>query len=104
VNDEVNKLKDARFISEIKYPTCIANTVLVKKASGKWRMCVEYTDLNKAFPKDPYPLPNIDHLIDNTFNYKTLSFIDAYSGYNQIKMDPLDAPNSVHDKKPKSPL
>jgi len=55
-------------------------------------MCVGYTDLNMACPKDPYPLPNIDHLIANASSFKTLSFIDAYSGYNQISMDHLDAP------------
>ena len=66
-------------------------TVLVKKASGKWRMCVDYTDLNMACPKDPYPLPSIDRVIDNASGFRTLSFMDAYSGYNQIRMDPLDA-------------
>jgi len=76
-------------------PIWLANTVLVKKASGKWRMCVDYTDLNMACPKDPYPLPSIDHLIDSASGFKTLSFMDAYSGYNQIGMDPLDAPKSA---------
>jgi hypothetical protein len=95
VDDEVRRLVDARFISEIKYPTWLANTVLMKKANGKWRMCVDYTDLNMACPKDPYRLPNIDHLIDNASGYKTLSFMDAYSGYNQIHMDPLDAPKTA---------
>jgi len=60
VEEEVKKLVDVRFISEIKYPTWLANTVLVKKPNGKWRMCVDYTDLNMACPKYPYPLPNID--------------------------------------------
>ncbi|XP_039687770.1 uncharacterized protein [Medicago truncatula] len=95
VDEEVKKLQEAHFICEIKYPTWLANTVLVKKASGKWRMCVDYTDLNMACPKDSYPLPSIDHLIDNASGYKTLSFMDAYSGYNQIKMDPLDAPKTA---------
>jgi len=58
-------------------------------------MCVDYTYLNMACPKDPYPLPNIDHLIDNASGFKTLSFMDAYSGYNQIRMDPLDAPKTA---------
>ncbi len=53
---------------------------------------MNYTDLNMACPKDPYPLPNIDRLIDSASGFKTLSFMDAYSGYNQIKMDPMDAP------------
>ncbi|KAK2450458.1 hypothetical protein QL285_009574 [Trifolium repens] len=60
--EEVSKLKEAGFIEEIKYPSWLANVVMGKKASGKWRMCVDFTDLNKACPKDPYPLPNIDRL------------------------------------------
>jgi hypothetical protein len=68
---------------------------MVKKANGKWRMCVDFTDLNKACPKDPYPLPNIDRLIDGATGYKMLSFMDAYSGYNQIKMNPADAPHTA---------
>jgi len=95
VDEEVKRLQEARFISEIKYPTWLANTVLVKKASEKWRMCVDYTDLNMVCPKHPYPLPSIDRLIDNASGFKTLSFMDAYSGYNQIIMDPLDAPKTA---------
>jgi hypothetical protein len=89
--EEVTKLKEAGFITEIRYPLWMANVVMVKKANGKWRMCVDFTDLNKACPKDPYPLPSIDNVIDRASGYKTLSFIDAYSRYNQIKMHPLDA-------------
>ena len=62
----------------------------MKKANGKWRMCVDFTDLNKACPKDSYPLPNIDALVDSASGYKMLSFLDAFSGYNQIKMHPRD--------------
>ena len=91
VDEEVKRLHEARFISEIKYPTWLANTVLVKKALGKWRMCVDYTDLNMTCPKDPYPLPSIDRLIDSASGFRTISFMEAYSGYNQIRMDPLDA-------------
>ncbi|WJX77767.1 hypothetical protein P8452_61043 [Trifolium repens] len=68
---------------------------MVKKANEKWRMCVDFTDLNKACPKDPYPLPNIDRLIDGASGYKMLSFMDTYSGYNQIKMNPADAPHTA---------
>lgn len=63
---------------------------MVKKLSGKWWMCVDFTDLNKASPKDSYPLPNIDSLIDRVSKYQLLSFMDAYSGYNQIWMHPND--------------
>jgi hypothetical protein len=93
--EEVTKLKEASFIEEIKYPSWLANVVMVKKANGKWRMCVDFIDLNKACLKDPYPLPNIDRLIDGASEYKMLSFMDAYSGYNQIKMNPTDAPHTT---------
>nr|KYP49932.1 Transposon Ty3-I Gag-Pol polyprotein [Cajanus cajan] len=78
------------FIREVRYTTWLANVVLVKKNSGKWRMCVDYTDLNKAFPKDSYPLPSIDRLVDGASGHALLSFLDAYSGYNQIMMYPPD--------------
>ena len=60
---------------------------MVKKANGKWRMCVDFMDLNKACPKDSYPLPRIDTLVDSIARHQLLSFIDAFSGYNQIKME-----------------
>jgi len=82
----VKDLLEANFISEAKYTTWLSNVVLVKKSNGKWRMCVDYTDLNRAGPKDAYHLPNIDKLVDNSSGYKLLSFTDAYSGYNQIPM------------------
>ena len=80
----------AGHIREIQYPKWLANVVLVKKGNGKWRMCVDFTDLNKACPKDSYPLPSIDALVDNASGSKVLSFLDAFSGYNQIKMHPRD--------------
>ena len=58
----------------------------MKKANGKWRMCVDFTDLNRACPKDSFPLPRIDQLVDFTTGHKLLTFMDAFSGYNQIKM------------------
>ena len=59
---------------------------MVKKVNGKWRMCVDFTDLNRAYPKDSYPLPRIDTLVDSTARHQLLSFMDAFSGYNQIRM------------------
>ena len=63
---------------------------MVKKANGKWRMCVDFMDLNKACPKDSYPLPWIDTLVDSTARHQLLSFMDAFLGYNQIKMEEAD--------------
>jgi ribonuclease HI len=90
ITEEVEKLLRAEFIEEVYYPDWLANVVLVKKSNGKWRMCVDFTDLNKACPKDSFPLPRIDALVDSTSGYKLLSFMDAFSGYNQILMHPED--------------
>lgn len=68
----------------------MANVVLVKKSGGKWRMCVDFTDLNKACSKDSFPLPRIDALVDSTSGHALLSFMDAFSGYNQIRMEKGD--------------
>jgi len=90
MKEETQKLLSAGHIREIQYPEWLANVVLVKKANGKWRMCVDFTNLNKACPKDSYPLPNIDALVDNSSGCKMLSFLDAFLRYNQIKMHPRD--------------
>nr|KYP55910.1 Transposon Ty3-G Gag-Pol polyprotein [Cajanus cajan] len=87
---ETQKLLNAGFIREIRYTTWLENVVLVNKSSGKWRMCVDYTDLNKACPKDSYPLSSINRLVDGASGHALLSFLDAYSGYNQIMMSPPD--------------
>ena len=63
---------------------------MVKKANGKWRMCVDFTNLNKACPKDIYPFPRIDLLVDSTVGHQLLSFMEAFSGYNQIKLEESD--------------
>ncbi|XP_012837778.1 PREDICTED: uncharacterized protein LOC105958312 [Erythranthe guttata] len=68
----------------------LSNVVLVPKPGGKWRLCVDFTELNKACPKDPFPLPRIDQLIDSTSGCELLSFLDAYQGYNQILLAPED--------------
>jgi len=69
VKGEVLKLKQARAIKEVFYLEWLANTVVVKKKTGKWRVCVDFTDLNKAYPKDPFPLPRIDQLMDATVGH-----------------------------------
>ena len=86
IAEEVRKLQEANFIREVYYPDWLANVVMVKKASGKWRICVDFTDLNRACPKDSYPLPRVDVPVDSTAKHQLLSFMDAFSGYNQIRM------------------
>ncbi|KAL8102823.1 hypothetical protein AgCh_027373 [Apium graveolens] len=90
IKNEVENLLEAGFIEEIQFPERLANPVMVKKANGKWRMCVNFTDLNDVCLKDCFPLPRIDTLIDVTDGHEMLSFMDAFSGYNQIKMDKDD--------------
>jgi len=63
---------------------------MVRKANGKWRICIDYIDLNKACPKESFSLHKIDQLVDVTVGHKFLSFMDAFSGYNQIRIYPED--------------
>ncbi|CAL8087795.1 unnamed protein product [Prunus armeniaca] len=88
---EIEKLLAAGFIKPIKHPTWLANIVPVKKMTRVIRVCTEYRDLNPACPKDEFPLPNMDILIDSTSSQGMLSFMDEFNGYNQIKMSPKDA-------------
>ena len=90
INEEVDKLLQARAIREVEYPEWLANVVLVKKANGKWRLCIDFTDINKACPKDSFPLSRIDLIVDATAGHELLNFMDAFYGYNQISMDPDD--------------
>jgi hypothetical protein len=87
---ELRKLLEAGFIKEVFHPTWLDNPVLVKKENGKSRMCVDYNSLNKACPKVPFPLPRIDQIVDSTAGCELLCFLDAYSGYHQIKMKESD--------------
>ena len=72
------KLKQAGTIKEVFYPKWLANTIVVKKKSGKWRVCVDFTDLNKACLKDLFPMPQIDQLVDATVGHLRISFLDAF--------------------------
>ena len=80
MDEEIAELMAAGFIREVHHPEWLGNPVLVRKKSGKWRMCVDYMGLNKVCPKDPIPLPCIDQIVDSTSGCGTLSFLDAYSG------------------------
>ena len=91
IQAKIDNLLKARFIREIKYPEWLANVVVVPKKCGKWRVCVDYTDLNDACPKDSFPLPRIDQIVDASARLGMLSFLDAFSGYHQIPMYPPDA-------------
>ena len=86
IREEVTRLKQAGAIKEVFYPEWLANTVVVKKKSGKWRVCVDFTDLNKTYPKDPFPMPKIDQLVDATISHSRMSFFDAFQGYHQIPL------------------
>ena len=86
MREEVAKLKQAGAIKEAFYPEWLANTIVVKKKSGKWRVRVDFMDLNKACPKDPFPMPKIDQLVDATVGHPWMSFLDAFQGYHQIPL------------------
>ncbi|KAL0415580.1 UNVERIFIED_CONTAM: Retrovirus-related Pol polyprotein from transposon gypsy [Sesamum latifolium] len=86
INPEVNKLLEAGYVSEVQYTEWLSHVVVVPKESGKWRMCTDFTDLNKACLKDPFPLPRIDLLVDSTAGCELFSMMDAYPGYHQILM------------------
>ncbi|WVZ58620.1 hypothetical protein U9M48_008872 [Paspalum notatum var. saurae] len=90
IGEEIAMLLAIGFIKEVHHLEWIANPILVKKKNGKWRMCVDYTSLNKACPKDPFPLPRIDQVVDSTIGCELLSLLDAYSGYHQIAMKESD--------------
>ncbi|KAI3810882.1 hypothetical protein L1987_20505 [Smallanthus sonchifolius] len=87
---EFERLLKSGMIGEVKFPRWLANVVVVQKKNGKWRVCVDYIDLNEAFPKDLFPLPHIDSMVDATTGHEMLTFIDASSGFPQIQMEPSD--------------
>ena len=79
---KVDNLLRSGFIKAVKYPEWLANVVVVPKKGGKWRVCVDYTDLNEACLKDSFPLPRIDHIVDASARHEMLSFLDAFSSYH----------------------
>jgi hypothetical protein len=87
---EVIKLLAAGFIRECQHPVWLANPVLLPKKTGGLRMCIDYTDLNKHCPKDPFPLPRIDQVVDSTAGSVLLCFLNYYSGYHHIALHPDD--------------
>ena len=91
IQAEVDNLLKASFIREVKYPEWLANVVVVPKKGGKWRVCIDYTDLNDTCPKDSFPLPCIDQIVDASAGHGMLSFLDEFSSYHQIPMYPPEA-------------
>jgi hypothetical protein len=94
VRKEVKRLLSAGVIRVVTYPEWLANIVMVKKANGKWRMCIDFMDLNKACPKDEFPLPRIGSLVDAAATSELMSLLDCYSGYHQIWMKKEDEPKT----------
>ncbi|GAA0171787.1 hypothetical protein LIER_25742 [Lithospermum erythrorhizon] len=90
IEAEVNKLIEAGFVREVQYPTWLANIVPVRKKNGQIRVCVDFKDLNHTCPKDDFPLPIPELMIDAITGHEALTFMDGSSGYNQIRMDPED--------------
>ena len=82
MRQEVGRLKKVGAIKEIFFPKWLANTVVVRKKNGKWRVCVDFIDLNRACLKDPFPMLKIDQLVDATYEHPRMSFLDAFQGYH----------------------
>ena len=91
IQTEVDNLLHNGFIRAVKYPEWLANVVVVPKKGNKLRVCVDYADLNDAYPKDSLPLPRIDQIVDASAGHGMLSFLDAFSEYRQIPIHPSDA-------------
>jgi hypothetical protein len=90
VKKEVEKMLDAGFIMPCRYAEWFSSVVAVQKKDGRWRVCVDFRDLNRATPKDEYPMPIMETLINTAASHKILSFMDRNTGYNQIFMAPED--------------
>jgi hypothetical protein len=91
---EVHRLLDAGFIREVKYPQWLANIIMVRKKNGKWRMCTDFTDLNKCCPKDNFPLERIDQIVDTAVGSETMALLDYFSGYHKIWLREEDEENT----------
>ena len=91
IKAEVNKLLKAEFIEEIKCLEWLANIVPMKKKGWQIKICVDFRDLNRAYPKNEFPLPNVDILVDVAVGHKFVSFMDGYSGYNQTFIESSNA-------------
>ncbi|GKV33979.1 hypothetical protein SLEP1_g42410 [Rubroshorea leprosula] len=84
--EEIQKLLQVGFIKKVEYSEWVSNMVLVKKPNGKWRICINFTNLNDACPKDPHPLPNVEKLVERVVGHERMSFLDASSRYHQVQL------------------
>ena len=100
IQTEVDNLLHNGFIRVVKYPEWLDNVVVVPKKGNRWRVCVDYTDLNDACPKDSFPLTGIDQIVDASAGHGMLSFLDAFLGYHQISMHPSDAKKDIFPHAP----
>ena len=99
IGEEVARLLAAEFIREIYHSEWLANVVMVPKKDKSLRMCIDFKHINRACPKDHFPLPRIDQIVDSTAGCERLSFLDAYSGYHQIRLygpDEIKTLSSLH--------
>ena len=88
VKSEFHRLKEAGAIKEIHFPEWLANIIVVKKKNSKWRVCVDFMDLNQVCPKDPFRMPKIDQLVDSTYGHPRMGFLDVFQRYHQIARGP----------------
>ena len=95
MKSEVQRLKEAGAIKEIYFSEWLANIIVVKKKNGKWRVCVDFTDLNRACPKDPFHMLKIDQLVDSMYGHPRISFLDIFQRYHQIALAPEDREKTV---------
>jgi hypothetical protein len=96
MGEEINRLLDTKFIRELKEAKWLSPPVIIaKKGTEVLRMCIDFTELNKHCPKDYFPLPRINQIVDSTAGCERLSFVDAYSGYNQIRMKKQDEEHTM---------
>jgi hypothetical protein len=95
IKTEIEKLHEAKFIRPCRYADWISSIVPVRKANGKLQICIDFRDLNRATPKDEYPMPVADMLIDASAGHEMLSFVDGNEGYNQIFMAEEDINKTV---------
>ncbi|GLU08946.1 hypothetical protein SLE2022_258270 [Rubroshorea leprosula] len=86
VDEEIQKLLQVGFIRRVNYSQWVSNPVLVKKPNGKWRICIDFTNLNEACPKDSHPLPNVEKLVERATGHERMSFLDASFGYHQVQL------------------